>query len=149
MSGLKQFYMKNIKIFTIVLVLIAILVGYKCYTKYTSAQEAKKMAEDLKKQQQQQQMEDKKEGYRYGLELSEIARLQFDKPGSVTAGLYDTPLSRADFGTYGVTSEDPLENIIYGDIQNFGGSALEKQRKSKAKDLSEFTAYGGQNEAMF
>jgi hypothetical protein len=143
MSGLKQFYMKNIKIFTVILVLIAIFVAYKCYTKYTAAQEAKKMAAALK----QKEKNESSEYYRYGLELSEIARLQFDKP-SVTTGLYDTPLSRVDFGTYGVTSEDPLENIIYGDIKSFGGSAQEKQRRSKAKDLSEFTAYGGEDTSM-
>ena len=142
MSGLKQFYMKNIKIFTIILVIIAIFVGYKCYTKYAAAQEAKKVTALLKQQQQEQK---KIEGYRYGLELSEIPLLQFDNLSSVTAGLDDTPLSRIDFGTRGAFAKDELADIIRTDIKNIGESAQQVQTPSKMKDYLKYTAYGGQD----
>lgn len=160
MSGLKQFYMKNIKIFTILLVLLAGFVAWKCISKYQAAQQLKKQAAagaggkmpqgagEKIPQGAEAGAQSDIEKYRYGAEITELAFTQFDKP-SVTSGLYDTPLSRADFATYGSYSKDPLANIIRNDIPNLGYSGQQEQSVSKMKIPLLYTAYGGDDYSMY
>ena len=145
MSGLKQFYMKNIKIFTIILVLLAAFIAYKCYAKYSSAQKAKKIATSTSSSSSSMSGEN----YRYGAEITELAFSQFMNPESVTTGLYDSPLSRVDFGTYGSYSKDPLANIVRDDIPNLGYSGQQQQSVSKMKIPLLYTAYGGDDYSKY
>ena len=151
MSGLKQFYMKNIKIFTILLVLLAAFIAWKCISKYQAAQQAKALTKQGQVQVQVQgQVPNNKddEPYRYGAEISELAFTQFGKD-SVTTGLEDTPLSRVDFGTYGSYSKDPLANTIRNDIPNLGYSGQQEQSVSKMKIPLLYTAYGGDDYSRY
>ena len=143
MSGLKQFYMKNIKIFTIILVLLAAFIAYKCYTKYSSAQKAKKIATSSSSS------SIPSEKYRYGAELTELAFSKFMSPESATNGLDDTPLSRIDFGTYGSYSKDRLANIVRDDIPNLGYSGQQQQSVSEMNIPLLYTAYGGDDYSKY
>ena len=145
MSGLKKFYMKNIKIFTIILVLIALFVAYKCYTKYSSAQKAKKMASSSSSSSSSLSPSSLGENYRYGSELSEIVQLQLLEGNPNLGGSEDSAITRLRPDVYGTFSEDPLADIIYKDIQNLGESGHISQLPSTVKDVFTKTAYGGED----
>jgi hypothetical protein len=124
MSGLKQFYYRNIHIFTIILVIIALFLVYKCYT---LKKETDKLSSSSSTSSSSSPM--KKEYYATGT-LSELAL------GQAVTGSGD--FERANFGERGVFSMDPaLQSVVYGDEETpleLGYSGLYGKTASSFRD---------------
>ncbi len=113
MSGLKQFYLKHIRIFTIILVLIAAFIIYKCWQKKS---EADKMTTSTSL------VVPKKEFYDLGV-ASEVA---YGQVRSGTGGFSDV-----DFATRGIFSRAPEFQDVIGDAAlEIGESGVEQKTKS-------------------
>jgi hypothetical protein len=141
MSGLKQFYTKNIKIFTVILVLIALYLAYMCYSKYLSAQKAKEVLATASIS--SVSLPPVKEGYKT---LDEIIYNQLMNP-ELSSGL---DVSNIDLSTRGSFSQDELQRLVRKDIKNIGMSGQQQQTSSRMNDPSLYTTNLGQQDvALF
>ena len=122
MSGLKQFYLKHIRIFTIILVLIAAFIIYKCWEKKSEADKMTTSSSLV--------VPKKKEFYDLGV-ASEVAY------GQGRSGTGD--FSNVDFGTRGIYSQDPaLQAVLDDENLQIGSSGFERRTKSKQLLPTEF-----------
>jgi len=124
MKGLKDFYSKNEKIIFWVLLIIAAVLGYKCYQKYQSKKEVAAIEEE------------KSEKYRYITTVGELANIELE------SGLGDFRNIRLGEGS---RARDPAFLAVNEDIQNIGSSGFDQPGESKGLDYGKFTAYGGQS----
>lgn len=113
MSGLKQFYLKHIRVFTIILVLIAAFVIYKCWQK----------KQEVDKQKEVKKEAEKKE---YFYDLATLSDVAFHQGRSAT-GEFDI----SDFAKSGIYSRDPaFEDVIADSRLEIGESGVEQKTKS-------------------
>ena len=121
MSGLKQFYLKYIRIFTIVLVLIAAFIIYKCWQKKSEADKITTSSSLVVP---------KKEFYDLGV-ASQVA---YGQQRSGTGDFRDV-----DFGTRGIFSQDPaLQSVLDDENLQIGSSGFQRRTKSKQLLPTEF-----------
>ena len=133
MSGLKQFYMKNIQMFTLLLVIITAFLAYKAYNKYKEPSSSSSTGSA--------------ENYRRFI-CSGIGSMLALKAqtGEGVATNIGGELSHVDFGTYGLTSKDlALSAVDPENILERGESGVYQRGGSKQLDILGSNIYGAKD----